>query len=141
MDVSFDWQLVRIGSMDGPSRPPYSQMFTSVQQLEAFCDENRNGLGLAASYGDVDFEQTAAAYDESFFENSCLLLVFLEEGSGSTRIVAEDVTFSEDTLTAHIARHTPEASGLMGTADMAYWAVFLALDAKYGTCPVELDIR
>ena len=57
-------------------------------------------------------------YDEAYFQSRILLLVLLEEGSGSVRHRVTGVTWSDDkreTLTVDVDVITPEC----GTCDMA----------------------
>lgn len=62
-------------------------------------------------------------YDTKFFENSNLILVGIEETSGSTRHKILSVNVFDDKITIKIKRISPN----IGTCDMAYWHLFLTV--------------
>ena len=64
-----------------------------------------------------------AAYDEAFFRDNVLAVVYLEEGSGSVSHEVSMVRRVGNTIEINIRREVPE----VGTCDMAYWTVTAAI--------------
>ncbi|MBP3579940.1 MAG: hypothetical protein J6K12_01695, partial [Clostridia bacterium] len=60
-------------------------------------------------------------YDEEYFESQILLIVLLEEGSGSVRHKVERVANGADGITVDITTIVPE----IGTCDMAEWHILI----------------
>ncbi|MBQ7298255.1 MAG: hypothetical protein IJW77_00255, partial [Clostridia bacterium] len=65
-------------------------------------------------------------YDTAFFENNVLAVVYLEEGSGSIAHEVTKVRRVGETIEIHIRREIPE----VGTCDMAYWTVAVAISRE-----------
>lgn len=106
--------------------PGASPMFlTSVGDLEDYLgdvttleDEGYDAWGSGEDF--APYEE----YDESFFEGKVLLLLLLQEGSGSMRNKVDSVTLDSDGLNVVMEHISPE----IGTDDIAFWTVFIALD-------------
>ncbi|MCL2509307.1 MAG: hypothetical protein FWF05_09045 [Oscillospiraceae bacterium] len=67
------------------------------------------------------FGDATSEYGGDFFNNNILILVLLEEPSGSIRHTVTGVSKAGDTLTVHVTRHLPG----MGTCDMAEWHIII----------------
>ena len=83
---------------------------------------DRQYSGSADMAGDVFTGN--GLYDNAFFKNHFLLLIVLEEGSGSVRHKVESVTRVNGSLSVNIVRTIPE----IGTCDMAQWHIIVVLD-------------
>ena len=62
-------------------------------------------------------------YNEEFFNNSSLVLVFLSENSGSISHKVKSVKINDGVVDLTVKRKTPE----IGTYDMAEWTFFIEL--------------
>lgn len=72
-------------------------------------------------------EAPFTAYDAAFFENHYLVLVLLEEPSGSITHTVRDVLKGDgQTVSIFIDRTVPEVC----TDDMAYWHIFVEIDQE-----------
>jgi len=78
-------------------------------------------------YGDFgvhygyNYTRLRGEYNESYFSENILILWTVSEGSGSNGNWVNSLDVSGDTLTINTLRFNHNDSGLMGTADMAYW--------------------
>lgn len=96
---------------------PAIHLITSVEELADFC---------ASRYREyIAFEgvnEQALNYDEAYFENKSLIILMLEEGSGSVRhnVVNVDM-YANNVVNIELERIVPE----IGTCDMAYWYIFV----------------
>ena len=66
------------------------------------------------------------SYSKEFFEENSLILVGLSSGSGSTIFEVTDLSYTDGAITCDI--DIPYAKYIVGTADMASWYCFIALD-------------
>lgn len=65
-----------------------------------------------------------AKYDEEFFKENSLLIVYVESGSGSIHFGFDSLTLSEDSVCVHIVCTNNPA---FGTDDMAGWIITVAV--------------
>jgi len=111
-EVSFDVQYLRIGY--GPKQPIYT-VISSVNELNQYINNNGNG-----SYLTDEYSNATKKYTNQFFNDNFLIIVFLEEPSGSNRHKVEKIETNGDIVITQII---PE----IGTADMATWIIFIEL--------------
>lgn len=88
----------------------------------------------ASSVSDGGFTEGLAALDEAFFAEQSLLILYLEEGSGSYRHRVDQVIAEDGTVTVTLTTLQPE----IGTCDMAYWAILIPIDKGAAGLPVEI---
>ena len=117
-----EWEVRTDGYHDGVQ---YPQVFfiRSRAELDDYIERNKSLYQFEfAEGGDsyYSFVEAAARYPESWFEDHQLILVLLEEGSGSIRHSLADL--SDTGLT--VIRTVPE----VGTDDMAEWHLFIETD-------------
>ena len=115
----------------------FEQMsFSSVQHIPIFKINTQKDLeDFKTNYGDVltmnhgydeipSFEDATAKYDENFFENNSLFIVYVTANSGSYRFDVESVYCDNDSLNIHVKQtNNPETV----TMDMAGWFVTVAV--------------
>ncbi len=120
--VDFDYYTAPAESDSGIAGFPVSVVIRSDDELEAIHDE----LGLAiASNVDTTWALLTAKYTSDWFKENDLILVLLEEPSGSINPYVTDVTRNEDrSYTISINDDYPEAF----TNDMAYWYVLVEIN-------------
>lgn len=138
--IDFKAQYIRTnGYSDGET---YPKMFwiSSTEELEAYYELNREKYDLE-SRAEPDSDQTIGFADavknccDEFFEKHDLLLVVLEEGSGSVRHEVTEVRLTPSMydrvmyfIQPEIKRIVPET----GTCDMAQWHIIIEVGKEYG---------
>ncbi len=132
--LPFTAEYLRTDSYAEGAKFPRSRLVNSRAELLAFYAEFRNLGGSPASMAvrpaaltplsaAGSFETATAHYDDAFFETHSLLVVQLEEGSGSNRHEVTGVTREDGRYRVEIKRLVPE----VGTCDMAEWHILIAL--------------
>ena len=128
---AFDAQYIRTngGSEEGY---PYHTVISSRAELEAYYEAYKDTDNLERRenvYSDstIGFLDACDKYDEAYFERQNLVLIVLQEGSGSIRHEITDVrrhrseNGASDGWDITIDVKAPE----VGTCDMAQWHLFL----------------
>ncbi|MCL2444459.1 MAG: hypothetical protein FWD13_13490 [Treponema sp.] len=111
-------QYIRIGSGFGPMNP-ICTVISSVNELEIYTGSFDKNLFWEAGYADA-----IAKYTDNYFTDNFLVIVLLEENSGSNRHEVEKVETNGDII---INRLIPE----IGTADMATWNIIIELNNNF----------
>lgn len=131
VSVPFEAQYIRTnGGREGVDYPGIV-IIRSVEELKSYIDDNQQYYDLSSKdrvYADttIGFLDACEKYDEAYFLKQILIMVLLEEGSGSIRHEVEEVTqLSGGKLNIAIETITPEE----GTCDMAQWHILIELDA------------
>jgi len=119
MDIPFgDVQYIRIGSGFGPVNPAHT-VIHSLNELNQYTASINNG-----SFWDDVYKNAIEKYSGSFFANNFLVIILLEEISGSNRHKVERIDINGDII---IKRLIPE----IGTSDMATWNIIIELDNNF----------
>lgn len=132
--VSFAAQYIRTDGYHEGAVYPRVQIINDLQQLQTYYEENRELYGLErrqAVYSDstIGFLDACDSYDARYFETGQLILVLLEEGSGSIRHEVRSIERLESgELGISIDRLEPEC----GTCDMAQWHIIVELNKADG---------
>jgi len=108
-------QYIRIGSGFGPGQPTYT-IISSLNELNQFSRNLTNN-----SFWETEYTNAISKYSDNFFTNNFLVIVLLEENSGSNRHKVERVNPNGDII---IKQLIPE----IGTADMATWSIIIELE-------------
>lgn len=128
--VSFEAQYIRTDGYHESMEYPMVRVIHSVEELKAYYDSNKDIYNLERRdkvYADttIGFLDACDKYNESYFEKQFLVLVLLEEGSGSIRHEVTEVelvkTDQKQELAVNIIIKVPE----IGTDDMAEWHIFV----------------
>lgn len=106
-DIPFESKVIRTGSYTMGKVFPTIGMYRTVEDLRAI--------------DTIDFGEK---YNEEFFKTKALIVIEVQEGSGSVRHEVSKVVKNGDIITVGIKRIAPE----FGTADMAEWAIFVEID-------------
>lgn len=93
------------------------------EAMDKFLAEGKGYFQFGTRVGSERFDIAAQKYDTEFFDESQLLILYLQEGSGSIRHEIKDVSLSKGTLSVKVATIVPEG----GTADMADWFIVLEI--------------
>jgi hypothetical protein len=100
-------------------------LFESAEDLAAFIEEGKAHFQFDHSYGETDaFSSIADVYDDAFFGEKALLVLYASETSGSIRHAVEEVRVEGDGLSVLVCAIVPE----IGTDDMADWFIVVALE-------------
>lgn len=128
-ELTYDAQYIRTDGYHGEVVYPVVTAIDLENELSAYYEINKDLYDLSRReevYADttVGFLDAVDTYDEAYFEDHVLVLVLLEEGSGSIRHEVTSVTRDGDEVRIHIKRKVPD----MGTDDMAEWHIFVELE-------------
>ncbi|MBR6109260.1 MAG: hypothetical protein IKQ36_05945 [Clostridia bacterium] len=125
---AFEAQYVRTDGYHENVGYPVVTVVSSMAALDAYFEENRGLYEL--SHGEQagsasGFAGAIKKYDDDWFASHQLVIVLLEESSGSIRHEVESVT-AGDSPSIVIRRLVPE----VGTCDMAEWHILIELAAN-----------
>lgn len=129
---AFEAQYIRTNGGSENTSYPYHVVINSREDLDAYYETNKELFDLERKekvYSDttIGFLDACDKYDDSYFERQNLVLIVLEEGSGSIRHEIKDVRNRWDENGASLGwnitinRIVPEVV----TDDMAQWHLFL----------------
>lgn len=103
---------------------PYITVLNTRSELEKYTADHEGQYNFyETSYSD-GFYDIVTAYDAVFFADHSLIVILLEEGSGSVRHEVADISCADGKTTITINRILPEESM---TDDMAEWHVLVEL--------------
>ena len=92
---------------------------------------------LAEDEVNSDFYRARAAVSADLFKEKNLVIIRLEEGSGSVRHLLEGLLCQNGNILLTVKRII---NGI-GTCDMARWIAFIPVDKKYAGCKVSVQIK
>ncbi len=123
--VPFAAQYIRTNGYHDGAKYPVVTLLDSADALRRYYEEYSGLYDLSHKetvYSDttVGFADAIGGYDEAWFETHQLLIVLLEEGSGSVRHEVTKLTAGAAPA-VEIDRLVPE----VGTADMAEWHILI----------------
>lgn len=125
--INFEAQYIRTNGYHEEAIYPAVTLIRSVQELTAYYNRTKDLYNLdrrehPASDSTIGFLDACDRYDDAYFAEKCLILILLEEPSGSIRHTVTAVQQAKNgKLTVNISTITPEA----GTDDMAQWHIFV----------------
>ena len=122
----FDAQYIRTDGYMEDAKYPGIHIIRSLEELHAYYEQNRDVFDLERRdkvYSDssIGFLDACDKYDEAYFEKSILIVILLEEGSGSIRHKVEKAGVVDEELVICIDSIVPE----VGTCDMAQWHIMV----------------
>ncbi len=136
-EMIFEAKYIRTDGYHDGEQYPKSVLIRSAEGLAAYYEANRKKYALEsvedpASDRTIGFLDAAAEFGDDFFVDHALLLVVLEEGSGSVRheVTCVKSVPSEDggtIIVPEIERIVPE----VGTDDMAEWHILIGIPAEH----------
>lgn len=107
----------------------------SAEEFAAFLEEGEDYFYFDTAYENGSFADAAKAYDDAFFADSWLLLLYTRESSGSICHEIADVVISGEALSVAITATSPE----IGTADIADWFILLEFASSDTAACTEFD--
>lgn len=125
-------------SYDTNKFPHPKLVIHSTEELKAYLGDKGELKDSGDPFCDGDSSEFDAyeVYGDEYFENNILVLLLLEEGSGSIRHKIDSVTKTEKGLDVVIEYVCPEVC----TADMAYWTLFIELDKSEDVLPENINV-
>lgn len=78
--------------------------------------------------------QLLDGYDDAFFKNNDLLMIFNKEGSGSVRYDVTDVAIESGLCKVTIQTVEPD-----GSCNMAYWIIFVSIPKEASSTIAKYD--
>lgn len=123
VSIEYSAQYIRTNVAEDGLKYPGVKIIRSVEELKAYYEANKDIYHL------VEFLDASDKYDEAYFENQILVMVVLEEGSGSISHKVTNVGVmginEAKMMTIEIDRIFPE----LGTCDMAQWHILIEPEA------------
>ena len=125
--IEFNAQYIRTDGHREDVKYPVVRIIRSVRELNAYYETNKAEYSLGrsdhvSSDMTIGFLDACDKYDDAYFEDHILVMVLLEEGSGSNRHEVRSVHRSAGgQCYVYIDRVVPEA----GTCDMAQWHILI----------------
>ena len=120
--VTFDAKYIRTNGYHADVAYPFVNVIRSAQELSAYYEQYRSQYDLERKDNSRGFLDACDQYEASFFAESALLCIVVQEGSGSIQHCVRAVTADADgKLAVDIHRLIPE----VGTADMAQWHILV----------------
>ncbi len=129
--IDFRTQYIRTDGYHEDVEYPVVRIIRSVDELNAYYNENKEKYSLErrndhALDSTIGFLDACDKYNDEYFEKQILVMVLLEEGSGSTRHNVDNVKLGSDgKLYVSIRSIVPE----VGSCDMAEWHILIEPEA------------
>ncbi|MBQ8642805.1 MAG: hypothetical protein IJ480_11385 [Clostridia bacterium] len=122
-------QYIRTDGYHEDAQYPAVTLIRSAEELEAYYEAVKDRYDLERKgtvYADttIGFLDACDRYDEAYFTTHDLLLVLLEEGSGSIRHEVGSLVRTEDAWLLDVIRIEPEVC----TDDMAQWHIMIEVE-------------
>ena len=117
---SFNAQYIRTNGYSDGAVYPKKKLITSRAELDSYIEANKDIYDFKGWDTITGFMNATAKYDDNWFSSHKLLVVVLEEGSGSISHTVAEV----NGLGVTIQREIPE----VGTCDMAEWHILIEVD-------------
>lgn len=111
--------------------------FDTLKELDQFKADVEGILSIDEGYDEVpSFNDATKKYNDAFFDENTLMLVYVESGSGSFRYGVDSIYHADGSFCIHVKQtNNPEE----GTCDMAGWFITVAVpDTMVADC-TEFD--
>ena len=115
--VDFDAQYIRAGSKKELSAYPAVKIIRSANEMSRYLKKETHMSDALVN--------ACQKYDADYFKEQILIIVLLEEGSGSVRHEVEKVGANNGHAVIQIKSIAPE----VGTCDMAWWHILIEPEA------------
>ncbi len=123
VECAFEAQYIRTNGYHDDIEYPTITRISSQKELEDYYESAGLRYDFEHAYSGGSFADAMEKYDATFFEDQTLVLVRLEEPSGSIRHRVTSVSTENGVTTIAVGRYSPEAQ----TCDMAEWHIFVEL--------------
>lgn len=115
--IAFDYKRIRTNSYNSGIESPKVIMIHSKKELDDYYKS------VSGSFQIDSFKEAMEAYDDKWFNSNLLILVVLEENSGSIGHKVTSVSSNNNILEINITRIIPE----IGTWDMAQYHILIGI--------------
>lgn len=117
-------------------------IISSKEELKSFYKKNKELLYLEHRekvYADstIGFIDVIEKYDEEYFKQNNLALIYFTEHSGSITHEMKEVSINDNSLNINIIKKSPEYI----TCDMAGWFLILELDKEINIKNINLNFQ
>lgn len=139
--IEFEAQYIRTDGYREDGKYPIVKIIRSVEELNTYYNENKGKYNLErrtdpSTDSTIGFLDACDEYNADYFENRILIMVLLEEGSGSIRHNVDSVKYGSDgKLYIDIEKSSTE----VGTCDMALWHILIEPESNI-TIAAESDV-
>lgn len=131
------------GGAEGTEFPDV-KVIRSREELEKYYRDNRENFDLerrenVSSDFTIGFLDACDRYDDAFFAENTLVMILLEEPSGSIRhqVTKQYVSSLSRQYLVYIDKQEPE----VGTCDMAYWHILVPVKGTDTVeCPTDVNV-
>lgn len=127
--VPFSAKFVRISRR-------YEDGFSQAATVADNRDSLNDLLSAGNAYSGKTLPEETEAYTDEWFETHRLIVIALQESTGSARHNVRSVTYTESGAVVKLKRLCPNVT----TCDIAHWLIFIELPdtSLHGSDPVEL---
>lgn len=115
--IAFRFQRIRTDGYISGAQYPKTAVIKSTRELEEYY------ISTSGSYNMDSFRKATASYNDEWFMSHVMVIVVIEESSGSVGHEVASVSKAGSLLEINIMRKVPEA----GTCDMAEWHILIEL--------------
>ena len=131
VNCDYNAQYIRTDGYHDGAKYPIVTVIRSADELNTYYEQYKDLYNMGsnpypASDSTIGFADAMKKYDESYFAKQALILILLEEGSGSVRHEVSKAGFSGSAFVVSIDAYMP---GGVGTCDMAEWHIFIEPEA------------
>lgn len=146
LKVDYNAQYIRTDGYIVGEEYPKTLWITNTTELSNYYQSNKEKYSLDSvenplSDQTIGFIDAVEKYDDTFFETNDLILIVLEEGSGSNRHSVKEVTVTPSGLN-HIEYCIQPTIEIIvpeiGTCDMAEWHIIIEISKEYGSTKCQL---
>lgn len=111
--------------------------FDTLNELKQFKSHYENIYSIDEKYDEIaSFNEATEKYNEEFFSNNSLILVYVSAGSGSYRYDIKDIYLDEESFIVNIEKtNNPEVF----TCDMAGWFITVSVSDSAISNVLEFD--
>lgn len=140
VSLSFSAYYIRTNGYNEGIKYPVVTVIKSKKALADYYSKNKDKYELGKRdpvppNTDQGFLAQADNYNDAFFKDYVLVLILLEEGSGSIRHKVTKIMQSEEVTDISVKRDVPK----VGTDDMAEWHIFVELKkAEYNGSDIKV---
>lgn len=129
-NMDFTAQYIRTDGYHEDVEYPVVKVIHSVEELQAYYETNKNLYDLerrtdVASDYTIGFLDACDKYDATYFEEQVLIMVLLEEPSGSNRHQVKEVRWNETEEVKQMRIEIESVIPEVGTEDMAEWHILI----------------
>jgi len=128
LNYAFTARSIRTDGGREDTAYPFITVLRSRRELEDYCAAQQGLFDLGSG-----FMEACEAYDEAYFARQDLVLICLEETSGSISHRVTQVREDADGWCITVARQIPRE----GTDDMAQWHILLEIEMGKGIQPED----